>query len=175
MKVDEKKQFLDKITMQARCKTAIKNCNAKRLEQSRLFKKSFETPLKIPYTSIGALLGVKKEHNLNIPELSMFLIWLCKAKWDTGESMASLDLAHRRTTFNPVFSIFSVNWSTAVFEGAQTKIGPPCCFTSWYTIVADVTVFPVPGGPKIKIIQVHIGIIRRTQTFFTWPILNLTG
>ena len=69
--------------------------------------------------------------------------------------MASLDLAHRRTTFNPVFSIFSVNWSTAVFEGAQTKIGPPCCFTNWYTMVAEVTVFPVPGGPKIKIIQVH--------------------
>ena len=73
--------------------------------------------------------------------------------------MASLDLAHRRTTFNPVFSIFSVNWSTAVFEGAQTKIGPPCCFTNWYTMVADVTVFPVPGGPKIKIIHVHLTTI----------------
>ena len=30
--------------------------------------------------------------------LSMFLIWLCNDKWPTGESIASLDLAHSRTT-----------------------------------------------------------------------------
>ena len=37
----------------------------------------------------------------------------------------------------------------AVFEGAQTKMGPPplFCFTNWYMMVAEVTVFPVPGGP----------------------------
>ena len=92
--------------------------------------------------------------------------------------MASLDLAHRRTTFNPVFSIFSVNWSTAVFEGAQTKIGPPCCFTNWYTIVADVTVFPVPGGPKIKriclVIQYLISI-RNTRGPFIYYVSTFLG
>ena len=30
----------------------------------------------------------------------MFLIWLCKAKKDTGESMASRLLAHNLTTWN---------------------------------------------------------------------------
>lgn len=58
-----------------------------------------------------------------IPYLSMFLIWLCNAKKDTGESIASRLLAHRRTTFSPVWWIFSVNWSTAILLGAQTNTG----------------------------------------------------
>ena len=61
--------------------------------------------------------------------------------------MASLDFAHTRTTLSPVWWIFCVSWSTAVLEGAHTRTGPPCCFTSWNTIVAEVTVLPVPGGP----------------------------
>lgn len=117
----------------------------------------------------------------------MFLIWLWRAKKDTGESMASLLFAHRRTTywkkseircnreykikdnkllnleqtcnikkkytFSPVLWIFSVSWSTAMLEGAQTNTCPLFCLTKWYTMVADVTVLPVPGGPlKSKII-----------------------
>lgn len=39
----------------------------------------------------------------------MFLIWLCRAKKDTGESMASRLLAQSRTTFSPVWWIFSVS------------------------------------------------------------------
>ena len=62
---------------------------------------------------------------------SIFLIWLCSARWDTGVSMASRDLAHTRTTFSPVMCTFSHSWSTAVLEGAQTSTGPPCCFTNW--------------------------------------------
>ena len=62
---------------------------------------------------------------LSSPELSIFFIWLWSAKCETGESIASRDLAHRRTTLRPVFSIFSVSWSTAVLDGAQTRIGPP--------------------------------------------------
>lgn len=53
----------------------------------------------------------------------MFLIWLCKARKDTGESMASRLLAQRRTTFSPVWWIFSVSWSTAMLLGAQTSTG----------------------------------------------------
>ena len=34
-----------------------------------------------------------------------------------------------------------------MLEGAHTKAGPLFCFTRWYTMVADVTVLPVPGGP----------------------------
>ena len=64
--------------------------------------------------------------------------------------MASLLLAQRRTTFNPVLWIFSVNWSTAILLGAQTRTAPVGCRAKWYTIVADVTVFPVPGGPCIN-------------------------
>lgn len=53
-------------------------------------------------------------------------------------------------TFNPVLWIFSVSWSTAVLEGAHTSTEPPVCFTSWYTMVAEVTVLPVPGGPWMR-------------------------
>lgn len=42
-------------------------------------------------------------------DLSMLLIWLCKARKDTGDSMASLLLAQSLTTFSPVLSIFSVS------------------------------------------------------------------
>lgn len=55
--------------------------------------------------------------------LSMFLIWLCRARKDTGESMASRLLAQSRTTFSPVWWIFSVSWSTAMLLGAQTSTG----------------------------------------------------
>lgn len=34
-----------------------------------------------------------------------------------------------------------------MLEGAQTNTWPLFCFTRWYTIVAEVTVLPVPGGP----------------------------
>ena len=81
---------------------------------------------------------------------SMLRIWLCSARNETGDSMASRDLAQRRTTLSPVRWIFSVNWSTAILDGAQTRTEPPLCFTKWYTMVADVTVFPVPGGPWIN-------------------------
>ena len=89
----------------------------------------------------------------------MFLIWLCSARCDTGESMASLDFAHTLTTLRPVWCIFSVSWSTAVLEGAHTRMGPPCCFTNWYTIVAEVTVLPVPGGPY-RSIQYKRGMVK---------------
>lgn len=56
-------------------------------------------------------------------DLSMLLIWLCKAKKDTGDSMASLLLAQSLTTFSPVLSIFSVSWSTAMLLGAHTSTG----------------------------------------------------
>lgn len=55
--------------------------------------------------------------------LSMLLIWLCRARKDTGDSMASRLLAHSLTTFSPVLSIFSVNWSTAMLLGAHTRTG----------------------------------------------------
>lgn len=60
---------------------------------------------------------------LHATDLSMLLIWLCKAKKDTGDSMASRLLAHSLTTFSPVLSIFSVNWSTAMLLGAHTSTG----------------------------------------------------
>ena len=47
--------------------------------------------------------------------------WLWSARKDTGDSMASPDLAHNLTTFNPILCIFSLSWSTAVLLGAQTK------------------------------------------------------
>lgn len=144
----------------------------------------------------------------------MLRVWLCRARKDTGESMASLLLAHSLTTLRPVWWIFSVSWSTAMLLGAQTSTGlwgdksqdqqliqlfetrktkpcPKClsvllnvkkikirfqcllllyshsnkyrlveywrgsyplpCRARWYTIVAEVTVFPVPGGPWIRL------------------------
>ena len=50
------------------------------------------------------------------------LTWLWRARKETGESMASRDLAQRRTTFSPVLCIFSVSWSTAMLLGAHTRI-----------------------------------------------------
>ncbi len=50
------------------------------------------------------------------------LTWLWSARNETGESMASRDLAQRRTTFSPVRWIFSVSWSTAMLLGAHTRI-----------------------------------------------------
>lgn len=55
--------------------------------------------------------------------LSMLRIWLWRARKDTGESMASRLLAQRRTTFSPVWWIFSVSWSTAILLGAHTRTG----------------------------------------------------
>lgn len=55
--------------------------------------------------------------------LSMLRVWLCKARKDTGESMASLLLAHSLTTLSPVWWIFSVSWSTAMLLGAHTSTG----------------------------------------------------
>ena len=55
--------------------------------------------------------------------LSMLRVWLCRARKDTGESMASLLLAHSLTTLRPVWWIFSVSWSTAMLLGAHTSTG----------------------------------------------------
>ena len=63
------------------------------------------------------------------------------------EGSASRDLAAMRTTRSPVPAIFSASWSTATLEGAATKTCPCPIFASWYTMVAEVTVLPVPGGP----------------------------
>lgn len=90
---------------------------------------------------------IKSKFQTENTNLSMLRIWLWRARKDTGESMASRLLAASRTTFIPVRCIFSVSWSTAMLDGAQTKTGPPVCFTRWYTMVAEVTVLPVPGGP----------------------------
>lgn len=90
------------------------------------------------------------QHSNIITHSSRLRIWLWRARKDTGESIASRDLAQRRTTLSPVLCIFSVSWSTAVLDGAHTSTEPPVCFTSWYTMVADVTVFPVPGGPWMR-------------------------
>mmetsp|Transcript_5605 Transcript_5605/g.9208 ORF Transcript_5605/g.9208 Transcript_5605/m.9208 type:complete len:216 (+) Transcript_5605:1360-2007(+) len=72
---------------------------------------------------------------------------VCSVKWSTDENAASLDLAAIRTTLRPVLWIFSVSWSTATLEGAHTSTCPTFCFAKWYTSEAEVTVFPVPGGP----------------------------
>ena len=64
-----------------------------------------------------------------------------------GPEMFSRDLAEMRTTRRPVALIFSVSWSTATLLGAHTSTCPMFCFAKWYTIEADVTVLPVPGGP----------------------------
>lgn len=55
--------------------------------------------------------------------LSMLRVWLCRARKDTGESIASLLLAHSLTTLRPVWWIFSVSWSTAMLLGAHTSTG----------------------------------------------------
>lgn len=55
----------------------------------------------------------------------MLLIWLCRARNDTGDSMASRLFAHSLTTFRPVLWIFSVSWSTAMLLGAHTSTGLP--------------------------------------------------
>lgn len=55
--------------------------------------------------------------------LSMLRVWLCRARKDTGESMASLLFAHSLTTLSPVWWIFSVSWSTAMLLGAHTSTG----------------------------------------------------
>jgi hypothetical protein len=71
----------------------------------------------------------------------------CKHKWSTLLEVASRVLLASRTTLNPVAAIFSVSWSTATLLGAVTRTWPWFCLAKWYTSVADVTVFPVPGGP----------------------------
>lgn len=74
--------------------------------------------------------------------------WWCSVRCSTDEgTVLSRDLAHTRTTLSPVALILSVRWSTAMLEGAHTSVCPPCVRTMWYTIVAEVVVFPVPGGP----------------------------
>uniref|UniRef100_A0A6B0UJ05 Putative secreted protein n=1 Tax=Ixodes ricinus TaxID=34613 RepID=A0A6B0UJ05_IXORI len=78
--------------------------------------------------------------------------------------MASRLLAQRRTTLRLVWWIFSVSWSTAMLLGAHTSTGPLLCFTRWYTIVPEVTVLPVPGGPCIR----ERGLCRACLTAYTW-------
>jgi len=80
------------------------------------------------------------------------------------ELMDSRDLAQTRTTFVPVIVSLSVRWSTAIFEGAQTRTLPSFCLTKWYTRVVDVTVFPVPGGPYISV----RGVVSAFLTAFIW-------
>lgn len=45
-----------------------------------------------------------------------------------GLSSASRDLAVMRTAFRPVEWIFSVSWSTATLDGAQTRTCPGFIF-----------------------------------------------
>lgn len=96
--------------------------------------------------------------------VSLLWTWSWRVKKETGESKASRDLAVTRTTLRPVWWIFSVNWSTATLEGAQTRTWPGFILARWYTMDADVTVLPVPGGPWIKL----RGFCRTDLTAYTW-------
>ena len=72
------------------------------------------------------------------------LTWLCRARKDTGESMASRDLAHTLTTFSPVRWIFSVSWSTAMLLGAHTNTclwGREAGTHTVYTVLHRSTVY----------------------------------
>ena len=120
----------------------VKRLMTEKCKKSRAFNESRQNT--ILYASIFG------GGNKLMTHQSMLRIWLCSARNETGDSMASRDLAQRRTTLSPVRWIFSVNWSTAILDGAQTRTEPPLCFTKWYTMVAEVTVFPVPGGPWIN-------------------------
>mmetsp|Transcript_21139 Transcript_21139/g.42526 ORF Transcript_21139/g.42526 Transcript_21139/m.42526 type:complete len:276 (+) Transcript_21139:1544-2371(+) len=84
----------------------------------------------------------------------------CSASWrtrrwrdrnSTEEDTASRLFATRRTTLSEVACIFSQSWSTATLLGAHTRTWLWLCWARWYTIVADVTVFPVPGGPWMRL------------------------
>lgn len=68
--------------------------------------------------------------------LSMLRVWLCRAKKETGESIASLLLAHSLTTLSPVWWIFSVSWSTAILLGAHTSTG--LRDTSYRTVLGTI-------------------------------------
>jgi hypothetical protein len=48
---------------------------------------------------------------------------------------------------SPVAAIFSASWSTPTLLGAHTSTWLPAVVHRWYTMVALVTVLPVPGGP----------------------------
>mmetsp|Transcript_24191 Transcript_24191/g.75649 ORF Transcript_24191/g.75649 Transcript_24191/m.75649 type:complete len:232 (-) Transcript_24191:974-1669(-) len=73
-----------------------------------------------------------------------------RERWSIEELTASRDLAQRRTTLRPVAWIFSASWSTAMFDGATTRTWPAFWRARWETMAAEVTVFPVPGGPWIN-------------------------
>ena len=64
----------------------------------------------------------------------------------------------------PVALIFSASWSTATLEGAATSTCPCPCLARWYTMAADVTVLPVPGGPWMRL----TGFCRTLFTADTW-------
>ena len=74
-------------------------------------------------------INVHRRHSIHVHDviqctylsLANCITWLWIARNDTGESMASRDLAHNRTTLSPVRCIFSVNWSTAMLLGAHTN------------------------------------------------------
>eukprot|EP00906_Rhabdomonas_costata_P014527 RCo020882 len=76
---------------------------------------------------------------------------LCSDRKSTELDTASRLFAQSLTTLSPAAWIFSVSWSTATLEGAATRTCPWPCLARWYTIVAEVTVFPVPGGPWIRL------------------------
>mmetsp|Transcript_35599 Transcript_35599/g.120618 ORF Transcript_35599/g.120618 Transcript_35599/m.120618 type:complete len:236 (+) Transcript_35599:1038-1745(+) len=99
-----------------------------------------------------------------ISGVSMSRSIVCSVKWSTDVEMASRDLAQRRTTLRPVAWIFSVSWSTAMFDGAVTRTCPMPCFAKCQTIAADVTVLPVPGGPWIS----DSGCVTTERTAAAW-------
>mmetsp|Transcript_638 Transcript_638/g.1239 ORF Transcript_638/g.1239 Transcript_638/m.1239 type:complete len:412 (-) Transcript_638:609-1844(-) len=75
----------------------------------------------------------------------------CRLKWSVSVLVIpSRLLATMRTTFKPERWIFAQSWSTATLLGAHTNTCPTSCLAKWNTRLAEVTVFPVPGGPWIK-------------------------
>ena len=60
--------------------------------------------------------------------------------------MTSPTIPSEALTLSPVALIFSASWSTATLLGAHTSTCPWSCLARWYTMAADVTVLPVPGG-----------------------------
>jgi len=55
-----------------------------------------------------------------------------------------------------------------MFEGAHTKTLPIFYFTKWVTSVVEVTVFPVPGGPWIRV----NGVVKAFRTADIWKWLS---
>ena len=92
------------------------NINIKTIKQHNNY-------LFIIYISIISIYIILTENSCHFGsgEQPIALTKLCKHKCSTLLACASLLLAATLTTFRPVWWIFSVNWSTATFEGAHTR------------------------------------------------------